>query len=49
MGATDLVEQLAKILPVGQIYSDLLSPGMKQMGYSLEDVIKSVWRHSQYR
>jgi hypothetical protein len=40
MGATDLAEQLAKILPVGQIYSDLLSPAMKQVGYTLKDVIK---------
>ena len=40
MGTTDLVEQIAKILPVGQIYSDALSPGMKQLGHALEDVIK---------
>ena len=42
MGATELAEQIAKILPLGQLYGDLLSPGMKQLGYGFEDVIKCI-------
>lgn len=40
--ATELAKEIAKVLPIKEVYNDLLSPAAKQVGGALEDTVKAV-------